>query len=205
MDLTFPDRDYSGYIFDLDGTLIDSMPAHFRAWTTALREAGLMQEFSENQFYSLGGVPTDKIVALLNEQYGTNLDPAGVAHAKEEIYTRELAEVALIEPVVAFARKKHAAGIPIAVASGGMRHVVARALEADGLRDLFSIVVTPEDVAHGKPAPDMFLLAAKLMGVAPRDCLVLEDAEMGRRAAVAAGMDYVLVPSRDTCSIARAC
>lgn len=197
MHIAFPDRDYAGYIFDLDGTLIHSMPAHFRAWTDGLRGAGFPHEFSEDHFYSLGGVPTGRIVEMLNEKHGLRLDPAAVAHAKEEIYFTLLDEVAAIEPVVAFARKKHAEGKPLAVASGGMRHVVARALESHGLRVLFPVVVTPEDVAHGKPAPDMFLLAARRMGVPPRECLVFEDAEMGIRAAVAAGMDYVVVPSRE--------
>ncbi len=196
MDITFPDREYAGYIFDLDGTLIDSMPAHFRAWTEGLRQAGFAHEFSEDFFYSLGGVPTPRIIEMLNERHGTKMDPLAVAHAKEEIYFTVLAEIKVIEPVAAFARERKARGLPLAVASGGMRHVVRRALEASGLLDLFPIVVTPEDVAHGKPAPDMFLLAAERMGAPPRECLVFEDAEMGRRAAAAAGMDCVLVPSR---------
>jgi HAD superfamily hydrolase (TIGR01509 family) len=198
MDIAFPDRDYAGYIFDLDGTLIDSMPAHFEAWTAGLLQAGFTHGFSEELFYSLGGVPTAKIVSLLNERHGTSLDPLAVALAKEEIFFTLIDKVPLIEPVVAFARAKHAAGVPVSIASGGMKHVVQRALAGHGLEGLFSIVVTPEQVEHGKPAPDMFLLAAEKMGVPPQECLVFEDAEMGRRAAVAAGMDYVLVPSRDS-------
>ncbi|MGH8019465.1 MAG: HAD family hydrolase [Opitutaceae bacterium] len=196
MDIQFPSREYAGYIFDLDGTLIDSMPAHFRAWTEGLRQAGFVHEFGEDFFYSLGGVPTARIVEMLNERHGTEMDPLAVTHAKEEIYLTVLAEITVIEPVAAFARERKARGIPLAVASGGMRHVVRRSLEATGLLDLFPIIVTPEDVAHGKPAPDLFLLAAERMKAPPRECLVFEDAEMGRRAAVAAGMDYVLVPSR---------
>ena len=196
MDIAFPSKDYAGYIFDLDGTLIDSMPAHFRAWTAGLRGAGFTEDFTEDLFYSLGGVPTAKIVEMLNKRHGTTMDPLAVAHAKEEIYFTMLAEIRLIEPVVAFAREKHAKGFPVSIASGGMRHVVRKMLEVTGLSGMFPIVATPEDVAHGKPSPDLFLFAAARMGVPARECLVFEDAEPGRQAAIAAGMDYVMVPSR---------
>jgi HAD superfamily hydrolase (TIGR01509 family) len=194
MDIAFPTRGYAGYIFDLDGTLIDSMPLHYVAWSEALRAAGFKGGFSEDFFYSLGGVPTVKIVEIINARDGTALDAPAVAHAKEEIYLGRLSTVRRIEPVVAFLRAKVASGRPVAVASGGGRPVVEAALRGAGLRELFKVIATPEDVAHGKPAPDLFLLAARRMGVVPHDCLVLEDAEPGRLAAVAAGMDYVLVP-----------
>ena len=84
----------------------------------------------------------------------------------------------------------------VAIASGGPRPVVRRSLEITGLAPLFPVVVTPEDVTHGKPSPDMFLLAAQRMGVPPQECLVFEDAVPGMQAAVAAGMKYVRVPSR---------
>ena len=89
-----------------------------------------------------------------------------------------------------------AATHPVSIASGGPRDIVREMLRIAGLAPLFKVVVTPEDVAHGKPAPDMFLLAAKKMGVPPERCLVFEDAEPGMRAAVAAGMKFVRVPSR---------
>jgi HAD superfamily hydrolase (TIGR01509 family) len=194
MKIAFPTREYAGYIFDLDGTLIDSMPAHFRAWTQALHEAGFAHEFPEEFFYSLGGVPTARIVHVLNSRHGTALDPDAVTHAKEQIYFDHLPEIVPIEPVVAFARARHAEGRPLAVASGGTRPVVERALLSTGLRNLFTVITTPEDVAQGKPAPDLFLLAARRMGVPPGECIVFEDAEPGRQAAVAAGMDVVMIP-----------
>ncbi len=108
------------------------------------------------------------------------------------------AEMKYIKPVVDFARKLHGRA-PLSVASGGPRPVVVRTLELMGIAGLFPVVVTPEDVTHGKPAPDMFLLAAQRMGVAPERCLVFEDAEPGVQAAVAAGMKWVRgqrIPSR---------
>jgi len=101
----------------------------------------------------------------------------------------------VIEPTVEFARRV-AKTHPVGVASGGPRKNVLHSLEIAGLAALFRWFVTADDVVHGKPAPDMFLLAAKLMGVEPTQCLVFEDAEPGMRAAEAAGMKWVRVPSR---------
>jgi len=195
MDIDFPQRDYAAYVFDLDGTLIDSMPVHYRAWAASLEAAGYGDGFSEDLFYSLGGTPAVRVIELLNERAGTSLEPVTVAHAKEELYLQMLSEVTRIEPVVAFAERQKAAGRPIAIASGGARYVVDAALQASKLDHLFSTIITPENVAHGKPAPDMFLLAAERMNTSAQECLVLEDAELGRQAAIAAGMDYLLIPS----------
>ena len=193
--LDLPPGDFAGYIFDCDGTLIDSMPVHYRAWDAAMRLHGLREPLSEELFYSLGGVPTRRVAEIIASHYGLTADPDAVFHEKEELFIRLLAEVELIDPVVEFARaaaKTH----PVAVASGGPRMVVQRSLELAGLAALFPIVVTADDVVHGKPAPDMFLLAAQRMGVPPGRCLVFEDAEPGHRAAAAAGMQSVHVPSR---------
>ena len=197
MQLTIPDGDFSGYIFDCDGTLIDSMPAHFRAWDRALRELGSGAPLPEDLFYSLGGVPTRRVAQLLLAHFSLAADPLELFHRKEAIFVSMLGEVALLEPVVAFARavaKSH----PVSVASGGPREVVLRSLELCGLLPLFPVIITADDVEHGKPAPDMFLLAAERMRVEPARCLVFEDAEPGIQAAAAAGMQCVRVPSRIT-------
>lgn len=195
MQLHVPPGDFAGYIFDLDGTLIDSMPVHYRAWDAALHQVGLREPLNEDYFYSLGGVPTRRVAELLGEHYGLKIDARHVFHLKEAIFTEMLPKVTLIEPVVAIARRM-ALTRPVSVASGGPRAIVRRSLELAGLSALFSVVVSSDDVVHGKPAPDMFLLAAKLMGVRPERCLVFEDAEPGVQAALAAGMAVVRVPSR---------
>ena len=116
--------------------------------------------------------------------------------AEQETKKAELqAEAKVITPVADFARRV-AGTHPVAIASGGPGPVVRRSLELAGLDVLFKVVVTADDVVHGKPSPDMFLLAAELMGVPPAECLVFEDAEPGMRAAEAAGMKWVRVPSR---------
>jgi HAD superfamily hydrolase (TIGR01509 family) len=195
MHLDIPVGDFAGYIFDLDGTLIDSMPIHYVAWDAAMRQAGLAEPLSEDLFYSLGGVPTRRVAELIGQHYGLKVDVEQVFHAKETFFVEKLAAVKVIEPVAAVARRV-ALTRPVAIASGGPRDVVVRSLEVSGLKPLFPVVVSADDVVHGKPSPDMFLLAAQLMGVAPERCLVFEDAEPGMRAAEAAGMAWVRVESR---------
>lgn len=195
MQLQIPGTQFAGYIFDCDGTLIDSMPVHYKAWDAAMKQRGLKEDLSKDLFYSLGGVPTLKVAELIAKHYRLSIDPLEVFHLKENLFMDMLPEVALIQPVVDFARRV-AINHPVSVASGGPRLVVQRSLELAGLADLFKIVVTADDVVHGKPAPDMFLLAAKRMGVAPGRCLVFEDAVPGIQAAEAAGMQVVHVPSR---------
>jgi HAD superfamily hydrolase (TIGR01509 family) len=198
MQLDIPSGNFAGFIFDLDGTLIDTMPVHFIAWEGALRSAGLREPLDEDYFYSLGGMPTEKVAELMGLRYGLKLDPLRVTHEKEQLYLETLSQgVILIEPVVAFARQI-AAGHPRAIVTGGAPVIAHPAIAAAGLAELFGIVITPEDVPHGrgKPAPDMFLLAARRMGVAPERCLVFEDAIPGIEGALAAGMQCVRVPSR---------
>ncbi len=195
MKLTIPPREFDGYIFDLDGTLIDSMPLHYRAWDEAMRRAGLPHHLDEDFFYSLAGVPARGVTAQFARRYGRRFGDECILREKEALFARLQADVRLIRPTVEFARRV-AATHPVAIASGGPRRVVRQSLKISGLKPLFRIVVTADDVAHGKPAPDMFLLAARRMKVAPERCLVFEDAEPGIAAAKAAGMQWVRVPRR---------
>jgi HAD superfamily hydrolase (TIGR01509 family) len=197
MKLDIPPGDFAGYIFDLDGTLIDSMPLHFRAWEAALRRYGLKGNLDEDMFYGLGGVPTLQVAQILGDHYGLTLNPEEVMHVKEGIYLKEIDTVKLIEPVADFARRVEKT-YPVAIVTGGAPDIAGPALRGAGLEELFRIVITPHDVpvGRGKPMPDMFLLAAKRMGVAPEKCLVFEDAEPGMAGARAAGMQVVHVPSR---------
>jgi HAD superfamily hydrolase (TIGR01509 family) len=177
------------FIFDLDGTLADTMPTHFGVWQVVAHRHGLT--FPETLFYELAGVPTPKIAALLIERAGLALDPVAVAHEKEQAYVDGLLAGALtvtpIEPIIAIARACRAEG-PLAIASGGPRRIVTTVLAALGITDWFAAVVTAEDTARHKPEPDVFLEAARRLGVAPAACTVYEDADLGLEAARRAGM-----------------
>jgi HAD superfamily hydrolase (TIGR01509 family) len=192
--LTLPERDFAGYIFDCDGTLVDSMPLHFIAWTESLRQHKAPFDFSEQRFYSLAGVREQDTVKLLNAEYGTDIDPESVAEVKAAIFQKRIPEVQAVKEVADIARRLHAEGKPISVASGSEEETVRGCLAATGLLELFPIIITPKLVARGKPAPDMFLLAAERMGVPAAECLVFEDGKSGLDAAAAAGMEAVFVP-----------
>jgi HAD superfamily hydrolase (TIGR01509 family) len=195
MHLAIPTGDFAAYLFDLDGTLINSMPVHERAWAATLARAGLVTPFDTEYFYQLAGVPSLETAELYAQHYGLPLDAQATVDAKEQRYLELLHEVELIAPVVEFARRM-APTHPMGVVTGGGPEIAFPALEATGLRPLFSVVITPHDVApgRGKPAPDTFLLAAERLGVSPERCLVFEDAQPGIDAALAAGMQVVRVP-----------
>ncbi len=193
--IDYPESDFAALIFDLDGTLADSMPVHFKAWCKALEEHGAPSVFPEDVFYAMGGRPTRDIVKILNGEQGLHLDPDAVAMSKRRHLLAILEqEVELIEEVSEFARE-HRGQVPMAVASGGSRMVVEKTLQILGISDWFDEVVTSDDVSKGKPAPDIFLEAASRLGVAPEDCVVFEDGRAGIEAAREAGMEVVLVPT----------
>ena len=181
-------------IFDCDGTLVDSMPAHFAAWCEALSLYGAGGVFKEDVFLAMGGRPTRDIVVELNDEYNLHLDPEAVAFAKREAFLKRIGMVTLIDEVAAFAESLRGK-VPLAIASGGSRMVVEKTLRAVGVSDWFDEVVTADDVTEGKPAPDIFLHAARLMGVVPARCLALDDAPSGILAAQNAGMQVIAVPS----------
>ncbi len=177
-----------GLIFDCDGTLADTMPLHWRAWNAVTARHQL--HFPEDRFYSLGGVPSRDILKMLREEQGRDIDPLAVAREKELEYRRIMSECEPIHEVVEIARAHHGR-IPMAVASGGLQHIICDVLVHLGIRDLFDAVVTSEMVKNQKPAPDIFLEAARLIGVEPRFCRAYEDTDLGMAAIRAAGMEAV--------------
>ena len=190
--LDIPPGDFRAFIFDCDGTLADTMPLHYQAYLDILRPLG--HDFPEELFYSLGGVPAAGVVEILNERFGYTLPAAEIAERKEARFAELIPGVKPIVPVVEFMRGV-ADRFPVAVASGGMKSLVLATLEAIGIHEHFQAVVTYEDVVHPKPAPDTYLEAARRLGVEPAACLVFEDTLLGIKAATAAGMKSVLVPS----------
>lgn len=193
-DLNIPQDGYDAVIFDLDGTLVDSMPAHFAAWCEALKRQDAQHIFAEDVFYAMGGRPTKDIVTELNGEFGLHLDPQEVAVDKRNAFLKNIDQVVIIDEVVEFARSKRGK-MPMAVATGGTRLVAEKTLQICGLSDLFDEVVTANDVKCGKPAPDIYLETAERLEIAPDRCLALEDAPAGIIAAQSAGMIVVSVPA----------
>lgn len=191
-DLSEPLCQFEGFIFDCDGTLADTMPLHHRSWVHALGRSGADFEFGWELFQSRAGMSLEHTVTELNRQFGTTLDPLQVALDQRDYYITRANEVTPIAPVVALARKA-AKTKRVSVASGSEHGHVVHTLELIGARAWFEIIVTPADVERGKPAPDMFLLAARRMGVPADRCLVLEDSLLGVEAARLAGMHSALV------------
>ena len=186
-----PEGNFKAYLFDLDGTIADSMPLHFRAWTKAIEAAG--GHFPEEVFYELGGVPIVRVVEILNERFGYTMPAEDTAHKKEELYLTLIHEVQPIAAVVAHVKAMHSK-IPLAIVSGSPRASIESTLETLGLTGCFDTLVGAEDYTHGKPDPEPFLTAAKRLNIDPKDCLVFEDADAGIASAKAAGMSWVKVP-----------
>jgi beta-phosphoglucomutase-like phosphatase (HAD superfamily) len=175
-------------IFDCDGTLADTMPLHWRAWQIISARHRL--HFPIERFYSLGGVPSRDILKMLSSEQGLQLDHLAVAKEKEAEYLPLIAQVEPINAVVGIARENFGK-LPMAVASGGTSSGINQVLTHLGIRDLFQAVVTSEMVVHQKPAPDIFLEAARQLGVPPHLCRAYEDTDLGMQAIRAAGMKAV--------------
>jgi beta-phosphoglucomutase family hydrolase len=181
-------REIKGIVFDCDGTLADTMPLHWKAWQSVTARHSL--HFPEERFYALGGVPSRDILKMLCEEQGRDLDCLALSHEKESAYLPFLPEVKAIEVVVAVAEANHGK-LPMAVASGGMKHIIEQVLEHLKIRHYFDAIVTSEDVKKQKPAPDIFLEAARRIGVDPKHCRAYEDTDLGLQAIRSAGMEPV--------------
>ena len=189
--LTLPPGPHAAYLFDLDGTVADSMPLHYLSWSEAVAEHG--GTFPEALFYQMGGIPLLRTVELLNERYGTAMIPAEVVRRKESLYLDRLTHLKPVASVLAII-EAHSGKIPFAIVSGSPRASIHATLARLGLAHHFPVIVGAEDYVHGKPHPEPFLTAAALLGVEPGACLIFEDADAGITSAIAAGMAYVRIP-----------
>lgn len=177
-------------IFDLDGTLADTMPVHFTAFQTVLGKHGI--DYSPEMFQALAGIPAIGTIEKINEAYGTNLVPEETGRAKEFEYERNMHKMKPIAPVVDIV-KRYSGKLPMAVGTGGYSRLAWKTLEIIGLKDYIDILVSADDITNPKPHPETFLRCAEQMGVAPGYCQVFEDGELGIRAAEAGGMMATLI------------
>jgi len=191
MKLTLPAGNFRAFLFDCDGTVVDSMPIHYSAWKRTLAEWKC--DFPEDLFYSWGGKPIREIVASLNEIYKLEMPLDTVSKIKEEFFMAELPNLQVIDATVSVINEFYGK-IPFAVASGGRGKTVNESLRITNLLSKFETIVGAEDYVNSKPAPDCYLEAARRLGVDPKDCLVFEDTDMGIESATNAGMASVKVP-----------
>ncbi|TMR22441.1 HAD family phosphatase [Nonomuraea turkmeniaca] len=182
---------YAGIIFDWDGTVVDSQPLNYAALCTALLPYGVTVDRS--WYWQRLGISTAE---LLTQLPGSSELPAEdvLAACRRAIIARA-GELVPHQPVLALARRAKAARLGVAVASGGAADVVRAGIVAVGAAAMFDVVVTREEVEEGKPAPDLFLEAARRLCVDPARCVVVEDAEEGFMAARRAGMAVIDVRS----------
>lgn len=199
---SIPEEDFEGYIFDCDGTLAHSMPMHFESWRYALNKNGAQFDFTWELFYSMAGMGIHYSVERLNKEFDHKLDPNSLILDIKAFVYENLYRVEPIKEVVEVARKFSLVRAT-SVASGGPRVIVDRILEIIKAKDIFQHIVTQDDVVNSKPHPEMFLYAAKKMGVNPKKCLVFEDSLLGIEAAKSAGMKYVLIKSSKPENIAK--
>jgi HAD superfamily hydrolase (TIGR01509 family) len=188
--LKLPAGPFKAYLFDCDGTIVDSMPLHYVAWKTVLSRWSC--EFPEDLFYAWGGMPVAEIIATLNERHGLAMPIEQVATTKEALYFEILPQLQAVPEVLEHIDFSHGE-IPFAVVSGSTRDSVTASLQVLNILDKFETLVCAGDYSRSKPDPEPFLLAAQRLGVAPEDCLVFEDTEMGIDAATAAGMASVKI------------
>lgn len=177
-----------GLIFDLDGTLANTMPIHYLAWKNAASNYGI--DFTVELFSQLAGIPLYPTVEKLNQLFGRTIDPKEMGDLKEAEFEANMHLTPEISVVTNLVREYHGK-LPMAVGTGGSRRLSLKTLEIIGMKEYFDILVTSEDVKNFKPHPETFLKCAGLMGLRPEDCEVFEDGILGMKAAETAGMMVV--------------
>ncbi len=188
----FPDiTPYPGLIFDLDGTLIDSMPTHIACWQQVARERGF--EVPAQYICDRGGISGADLVRSFIAEGWYHGDVSSFVERKIGLYEREISHIRTFPEIEALLRQGHSRGQKIAVGTGSRRSNAQTVLKSLGLLDLVSAIIAAEDVTEHKPHPQTFLKAAAGLALEPGQCLVFEDGKPGIAAAARGGFDCVTV------------
>lgn len=172
-------------IFDLDGTIANTMPNHFKSWRKAVVPYGI--DFDAALFMQLTGMPRTATIKKLNEMFGTKMNPVIVGKVKEDHFNTLVELTEEIEVVTDVIRKYHTI-LPMSIGTGSTKNGAKKTLEVIGIENYFDIVITADDIINHKPHPETFLKCAELMGIEPQYCVVFEDGILGMNAAKEAGM-----------------
>jgi HAD superfamily hydrolase (TIGR01509 family) len=187
----------SAIVFDMDGLMVDSEPLSQQAWDDYLRPFG--HQLSEETVQSIIGFRSDISTPIIKEMFNLPESVPQIIVNRAAIYSQIRANgvptmPGLHELHTAIARRH----IPWAVATSSPRSHALEILQQLGLQDRCLAIAAGDEVVHGKPAPDIYLLAAERLGIAPQNCLALEDSGPGSKAAVAAGMVTIAIPNAQT-------
>lgn len=189
MTISIP-TDIQALIFDLDGTLADTMTIHIAAWKEAGKKYGVT--ITDEMINRTAGRPTLAVVDILNEENGWNLIPQEIKTAKDVAYEELKVSMGVHPiPLVFEIASRYRNKLPMAIGTGSTRPRTEDTLGSLGIRDWFEVVITADDVQNFKPSPDTYLQCAAGMGIAPENCLVFEDADFGLQAGIDAGMRVV--------------
>lgn len=178
-------RNAKALIFDLDGTLSDSLPVHMATWNKLGDKYGF--KFDPNILHEMTGRPTIEFAVRVVEQYGVPEKPEILVKMKQESFWEMAHLLKPVEEVVSIVKANYGK-IPMAVGTGASRKSTVVQLKELGLSKYFDAIVSADDVTKHKPEPDTFLECARLMGVEPKFCQVFEDGVLGIKAAKIAGM-----------------
>jgi beta-phosphoglucomutase family hydrolase len=174
-----------GLIFDLDGTLVDSIRLHYDAYMTSLKPYGI--QFNIEYMLSFTGMPTIDCCAQIVRDFNVPITAEELMQQKEHLFGQMLHLVGLIEPVMKVVRA-YKGVLPMGIATGSDRDVAHKIIALTGLDKYMDAVVTCDDVQNPKPHPETFTRCAELIGIAPDQCMAFEDGEHGMNAAREAGM-----------------
>ncbi len=180
-------------IFDLDGTLADTMPLHLASWVKVGETFNV--DITEELIEKNSGTPTIQLVEKFNSEFSWDLNPAKVRVEKQKIFDELKKKQGKIKPLTKIyeVAKRMKGKMPMSVGTGSSRHNAENSLSDLGMSDWWVTVITGTDGVKGKPSPDIFLACAEAMNTPPEKCLVFEDGTAGIKAAIAAGMSYINV------------
>lgn len=182
---------YQGFIFDLDGTLIDSMPYHIRAWQQVANEHGF--SITPDFIYDRGGCSSRNIVLDMQKEGNDVGDVDAFVHRKVQLYREHIQEVPLFDSIFAILKQAHERGAKTAIGTGTQRKNAVDILAIHQISHLVDVIVSADDVTAHKPDPMTYLEACRQMGCPVESCLVVEDGKPGIQAAAAAHMDCLVV------------